>query len=164
MDLITPDLGIFFWQTVTLAVVLFILGKFAWKPILQILKEREVYIEQSLQSAQEAQRIVAQMKQEQDQLLEQAMKEREKIIREAVVNKTEILKTAALEAKQLGDRVLQDAREVIVAEKEMAFSKLKQEVVALSIHIAEKLLATELHTDQKQEDLVKKFLHETKIN
>ena len=164
MDLITPDLGVFFWQTITLAVVLFILGKFAWKPILQILKAREVYIEQSLQSAQEAQKMVVQMKNDQDQLLEQAMKEREKIIDEAVVNKTEILAAAVLEARQLSHQVLEDARGVIAAEKEMAFNKLKQEVAALSIQVAEKLLTAELHTEQRQGELMRKLLLETKLN
>jgi len=163
MDLITPDFGIFFWQTVTLVVVIFILGKFAWKPILHLLGEREGYIAQSLQSAQEAKNMVAQMKEEQAKLLEQSTKEREKIIHEAVANKNAILEAASLEARQLGNKVLEEAREVIAAEKELAFDKLKQEIAMLSIQVAEKLLAQELHPEQRQEELVRRLVKETKL-
>jgi F-type H+-transporting ATPase subunit b len=163
MELITPDFGIFFWQTVTLSVVIFILGKFAWKPILRMLGEREAYIAQSLQNAQEARNMVIKMKEEQDKLLEQSTKEREKILYEAIANKHAILEAATIEAKQLSHKVLEETRAAIAAEKELAFDKLKQEVAALSIQVAEKLLAQELHPEQRQEELVRRLVKETKL-
>lgn len=163
MDLITPDFGIFFWQTITLLVVLFVLGKFAWKPILRMLGEREGYIAQSLQNAQEAKNMLAQMKEDQEKLVEQSMREKEKIIYEALASKNAILEAASMEARQLGNKVLEDARVVIDAEKEMAFDRLKQEIAALSIQVAEKLLAKELHPEQRQEELVRRLVKETKL-
>lgn len=163
MDLITPDFGIFFWQTITLLVVLFVLGKFAWKPILRMLGEREGYIAQSLQNAQEAKNMLAQMKEDQEKLVEQSMREKEKIIYEALASKNAILEAASMEARQLGNKVLEDARVVISAEKEMAFDRLKQEIGALSIQVAEKLLAKELHPEQRQEELVRRLVKETKL-
>lgn len=163
MDLITPDFGIFFWQTITLLVVLLILGKFAWKPILQMLKEREAYITQSLQNAQEAKNLLTQMKEEQAQLLDQSTKEREKLIYSAITDKHAILEAATVEAKQLSNKLLEDARRAIAAEKELAFNKLKQEVATLSIQVAEKLLNKELHPVQRQEELVRTLIKETKL-
>lgn len=163
MDLITPDFGIFFWQTVTLAVVIFILGRFAWKPILRMLGEREGYIAESLQNAQEAKKMVTQMKEEQAKLLEQSTKEREMILNDAIANKNAILEAASIEAKQLSTKVLEEARAAIAVEKELAFDKLKQEIALLSVQVAEKLLAQELHPEQRQEELVRKLVKETKL-
>src|ERR1700744_1223320 len=100
MNLITPDLGIIFWQTIILLVVLVVLGKFAWKPILQVLNERENYIKKSLENAQEANQLLAQMKTEQAKLLEDSTREREKLVNEAVAAKNAILESATTEAKQ----------------------------------------------------------------
>jgi F-type H+-transporting ATPase subunit b len=164
MELITPDFGIFFWQTIILLFVLFILGKFAWKPILQILKQREESIEEALKGAQEAKQLLTQMKAEQDQLLENSSREREKMINEAIASKNHILETAQLETMHLSDKILKEAREVIQAEKEMAFEKLKDEIALISIRVAEKLLARELDDDNKQEELVKRLLKEKHLN
>lgn len=164
MELITPDFGIIFWQTIIFLVVLFILGKFAWKPILQILKQREQTVEEALKGAQEAKQILAQMKAEQDQLLENSNRDREKIITEAITTKNNILEAAQLEAKQLSDKVLEDAREVIAIEKDMAFEKLKDEMFLMSLQVAEKLLAKELSHENRHEALVKRLLKETELN
>ncbi|OJW72290.1 MAG: ATP synthase F0 subunit B [Candidatus Amoebophilus sp. 36-38] len=164
MELITPDFGIIFWQTIILLFVLFILGKFAWKPILQTLQQRERNIEEALKGAQEAKEILAQMKAEQDQLLENSSREREKMANEAIVTKNSILEAAKIEAQHLSDKVLRDARETIEVEKTMAFDKLKHEIGVISIQVAEKLLAKELNKENKQEDLVRRLVKETHLN
>jgi len=164
MDLITPDFGIIFWQTVTFVLVLFILRIFAWKPILGIIKEREQAIEKDLESAASARKIVNDLHVQQKQLLEKAHIKRDQIIKEAETAKNSILEEAALEAKQLSERILGQARLVIEEEKTAAFEKLKNEVVVLSVQIAEKLIAKELETNNKQEELVYRLMKKASFN
>jgi F-type H+-transporting ATPase subunit b len=164
MDLITPNFGIIFWQTITLLFVLVILGKFGWKPILQILKQRETHMEEALKGAEEAKQLLIQMRAEQDKLLENSSREREKIINDAVASKNDILEAAQIEARQLSDKVLKEAREVINTEKQIAFDKLKHEIFLISIQVAEKLVAKELNTENKQEELVRRLVKEIHLN
>ena len=164
MNLITPDLGLIFWQTVTLLIVLFILGKFAWKPILHIMKERERSVEEALREAEEARELVAQVQVDQERLLEKTNIEREKIIAEAVATKNAILEESKAEAERLGQKLLEQARIVIKEEKEAAFATLKSEVVTLSVQIAEKLLENELKPESKQQELVNSLMKKAYLN
>jgi F-type H+-transporting ATPase subunit b len=164
MNLITPEFGIIFWQTVTFLVVILVLGKFAWKPILQMINEREGYIKQSLDNAHEAKQLLVELKKEQTQLLENSNREREKIINEVLASKTAILETAVNEAKQISERLVADSREAMVTEKQLAFDRLKNEVLLLSVQVAEKLMVKELDTDNKQEALVRRLIKETNLN
>jgi F-type H+-transporting ATPase subunit b len=164
MNLITPDFGIIFWQTITLLFVLIVLGKFAWKPILSMIQEREQAVERDLNAADEARKIVAQVHANQKQLIEEANIQREKIILEAESAKSRILEEASLEAKQLSQRVLEQARLVIAEEQEAAFEKLKGEVVKLSVQIAEKLLEKDLEPQNKQEALIYKLMQKSPLN
>jgi F-type H+-transporting ATPase subunit b len=164
MNLITPDFGIIFWQTITLLFVLIVLGKFAWKPILSMIQAREQAVERDLNAADEARKIVAQVHANQKQLIEEASIQREKIILEAESAKSRILEEASLEAKQLSQRVLEQARLVIAEEQEAAFEKLKGEVVKLSVQIAEKLLEKDLEPQNKQEALIYKLMQKSPLN
>ncbi len=161
MDLITPGFGIIFWQTVTLLVVIFVLGKFAWKPILHLLSEREHHIAKSLQDAEEAKDMVARMKEEHKQMLDRIAEEEKTIVLEAINSKNAIIESAVKEAKQVSERMLKQAQELIAREKALAFDQLKQDVAHLSIQVAEKLLRQELSTQAGQEALVKKLVEET---
>lgn len=163
MDLITPSFGIIFWQTVTLLAVILILGKFAWKPMLQILNERENNISKSLQDAEKAKEMVVRMKEEQVQLLERIAEEEKKIILEAINSKNSILATANIEAKKITESMMQQAKKLIQAEKALAFDKLKQEVALLSIQIAEKLLIHELSSKEGQEVFMERLVEEMKV-
>jgi F-type H+-transporting ATPase subunit b len=164
MNLITPDFGIIFWQTITLLFVLIVLGKFAWKPILSMIQEREQTVERALDAADEARKIVAELQANQKQLIEEATIQREKIILEAESAKISILEEASLEAKQLSQRMLEQARLVIAEEQEVAFEKLKDEVVRLSVQVAEKLLEKELEPQNKQEALIYKLMQKSHLN
>ena len=116
------------------------------------------YVQTSLRNAQEAKQLLVQIKIEQDQLVENSIKERDKIIREAIINKTAILETVQEESNHLREKVLKEAREIITAEKELAFSKLQNEMALMSIELAEKLLNKELATNQQQEELVRSLI------
>jgi len=164
MNLITPDFGLVFWQSVTLLAVLIILGKFAWKPILHTIKERERKVEESLEAAQDAKRIVAQVQADQAQLLEKANIAREKVLAEAIAARNTILEEAKAEAKQLSQKLLEQARTELREEKEAALATLKNEVVTLSVQIAEKLLEKELNTENKQKELVHSLLQKVHLN
>jgi F-type H+-transporting ATPase subunit b len=164
MNLITPDFGIIFWQTVTLLFVIFILGKFAWKPILGIIEQREKRIAGDLDAAQDARKMIAELRHQQKQLIEAANAQREQIIREAENAKSVILEEAGLEAKQLSDRMLEQARLIITEEKEAAFAQLKGEIAKLSVEIAEKLLRKELQSQDKQEELIRKLIEKRSLN
>lgn len=158
MNLITPDFGLIFWQTVTLLVVLIVLGKFAWKPILQTIKERERSVEEALEASAAARELVAQVQVEQEQLLIKTNIEREKIIAEAVVTKNTILEESKAAAERLSQQLLEQARVVIEEEKAAAFATLKSEVVTLSVQIAEQLLEQELKPGNKHEELVSRLI------
>ena len=162
MNLITPDVGLVFWQTVTLLVVLLILGKFAWKPVLHTIQEREENIEAALQAAEAAKEAVAQVQADQAVLLKDAYKEREKIIEEAMVIKKDIIETAKVEATQVRQKVIEQTDIHLKREKEAALVVLKNKVAMLSVQIAEQLLRNELQQQSTQEKLAQRLIQEAR--
>ena len=159
MNLITPDFGLFFWQTVTLLVVLLILGKFAWKPILNAIQEREENIEAALQAAEAAKETVAQLQVHQETLLKTAHLERTRIIEEAKEAQRCILDEAKVEAEKVRKEMLEQTRALLAKEQQDTLEVLKGMVATLSIQIAEKLLQNELK-QQTQEKLVQQLIQE----
>ena len=164
MDLITPDFGLIFWQTVTLLAVLLILGKFAWKPILNAIQEREGNIEAALQAAEAAQELVAQVQADKAALLKTVHKEREKIIEEAVATKNAIIEAAKVEADKVSKKAIEQTKLLLKREKEDTLATLKNEVATLSVQIAEKLLQNELQQKTTQEKLVQRLIKEAHWN
>ena len=160
MKLVTPDIGLLFWMLVSFSLVLFLLKKFAWKPILNSLKERENSITEALNSAKRAKEEMASLKSENEKLLAQARAERDVILKEARDAKDSIIIEARSKATTEADRLLQIAREAIQNEKMAAITELKNQVATLSIDIAEKILKEELSNPEKQKQLVKSFLGE----
>ena len=160
MKLVTPDIGLLFWMLVSFSLVLFLLKKFAWKPILNSLKERENSITEALNSAKRAKEEMASLKSENEKLLAQARAERDVILKEARDAKDSIIIEARSKATTEADRLLQIAREGIQNEKMAAITELKNQVATLSIDIAEKILKEELSNPEKQKQLVKSFLGE----
>lgn len=160
MDLITPDFGLVFWQTLILLVVLLILGKFAWKPILHAIQEREKDVEAALQAAEAAKVLVAQVQADKDALLETAHKEREKLIEEALAAKNVILEEAKAEANMVSRKAIEQTKLLLEREREGALAALKDEVATLSVQIAEKLLQSELQPKSTQEKLVQQLIKE----
>ena len=164
MDLITPDLGLIFWQTVTLLVVLLILGKFAWKPILRTIKEREKSIEEALQAAEEAKKAVVKVQADKESILRTAETERNRIITEAMATKDDIIEEAKREAEKASKRAIAQTKALIAKEQEAALAALKNQVATLSVQIAEKLLQRELRQQPTQETLLQRLTQEIHLN
>lgn len=164
MDLITPNLGLLFWMTLSFGTVLFILTKFAWKPIAHTLKIREESIEEALRSAERAKEEMAELKADNEKLLDEARLERDKIIKEAVTAGNKLKEEAKEEAQKIGKKMVEDARITIQNEKQAAIADVKKQMAAFSIQIAEKILRKELSSESKQKDLVEGYVKEIKLN
>jgi F-type H+-transporting ATPase subunit b len=164
MELVQPAFGLVFWMLVSFLIVLFILGKFAWKPILKALKERETSIEEALRSADKAREAMENLKADNEKLLSEARAERELMLREARDTKDAIINEAKGKATTEANRLLQMAREAINNEKQAAITELKNQVATLSIEIAEKILREQLKDSAKQKELAEKYLKEVKMN
>ncbi len=164
MDLLTPSLGLIFWQLVAFLALLFILGKFAWRPILDALKARENSIAEALAAAENAKKEMANLKAENEQLLNDARKERDKILKEASEIANKIKDEARTSANKEGDKIIADARAMINTEKQAMLSDVKQQVADLSIQIAEKILREKLSDDVTQQKYVEDLLKNVNPN
>ncbi len=164
MDLVKPEFGLVFWMTVSFLIVLFLLKKFAWKPILASLKERETSIEDALNSAKKARDEVSNMKAENERILQEARNERDLMLKQARETKDMIVNEARGKAQTEADRIIAIARESINNEKMAAITELKNQVATLSIEIAEKVIRQQLSSDEKQKALVNDLLKDVKLN
>ncbi|MFM1932868.1 MAG: synthase subunit [Bacteroidota bacterium] len=162
--LLSPSLGTMVWATIAFLVVLFVMRKYAWGPILQGLKDREQTIANSLNEAEQARREIANLKSDNEKLLQEARNERDAILREARDLKEQIVAEAKAKAKEEADRVTASAREAIQNEKLAAMAELKSHVASLSLDIAEKVVRTHLADQENQKQLVTKLLGETDLN
>lgn len=164
MDLIKPDIGLLFWMLLSFLIVLFLLKKFAWKPILGALKEREDSIKKSLNDADKARQTVANLKVDNEKLLMEARAERDEILKQARDVKKEIVAEAKEKAKEEASNIMKSARETIHNERMAAITELKNQVGILSIEIAEKVLAEELSSVDKQKKLIDRLLKDVNLN
>lgn len=158
MELVNPGIGLIIWTAITFILVLLLLRKFAWKPILEGLRQREDFIDESIRAAENAKAEMAKLKAENEVLLDQARAEREKIIREANVAAKNLIEEAKGEAQKQAQRQLDEARIAINTEKQAALAEVKQQVAQLSLEIAEKLLRRELSNETAQKALVKDYV------
>jgi F-type H+-transporting ATPase subunit b len=164
MELVKVDIGLLFWMTITFGTVLLILGKFAWKPIMKMLHEREDSIEKALNAAEEAKKEMLKLKAGNEQLLLEAREERDALLRDARKIKESIIEEARVKANEEANRIIENARESIQYEKMAAINDLKNQIASISIEIAEKLIGQELENKEKQHQLMEKLLREVKIN
>jgi F-type H+-transporting ATPase subunit b len=164
MELITPGIGLLFWMFLAFTAVLIILRKFAWRPILQALKERETSITTALSEARMAREEVSLLKVKNDELIHEVQEERDAILKEARDTKSAIVADAKNMAKEEADKMIQQAREEILSEKHAAMSDIRSQVASLSIEIAEKILKSELSEEKKQKALIDNLLDEIKLN
>jgi F-type H+-transporting ATPase subunit b len=164
MSLVTPDFGLIFWMLISFLIVLFILKKYAWKPILLSLKSREESIDSALKSAEKAREDMAKLKDDNEKILDEARKTRELMMKEAHELKDKIIvdakKTAGLEA----DKLIEMAKNQIQNEKNNAVAEIRVKVVELSVQIAEKILQKNLDTDSKQKDYAESLLKNINLN
>jgi F-type H+-transporting ATPase subunit b len=164
MDLITPGTGLIFWQLFGFLGLLFILIKFAWKPMLAALDERESGIENALKSAETARNEMANLKAENEKLLAEARLERDIILKKAQEASVRMIDEAKEDAIKAGAQMIANAKAVIETEKKAALADIKTQVASLSLEITEKLLRKNLSDDKAQKELVDGFLNELKLN
>ena len=164
MDLVTPQIGLLFWTVLIFLVLVFLLAKFAWKPILKMVEERTKNIEDALNSAENAKKEMAGLKAENEQIMKEARAERDKIVREAREMKDRIIEESKETAKAEADKILAQARKLIDDEKRAAMNELKDQVASLSIEIAEKILTKELSDKKKQAELIDDILQQSNLN
>ncbi|MBF8148977.1 F0F1 ATP synthase subunit B [Winogradskyella sp. F6397] len=164
MDIIKPELGLVFWSLVTFIILLIVLRKFAWKPILGAVEEREEGIKTALASAESARREMENLKADNERILQEARNERESMLKEAREMKNKMIADAKEEAQAQADKMITQAQEAIVTEKKVAMAELKSHVAGLSLDIAEKVVRNELSNKDKQLELVESMLGEAKLN
>jgi F-type H+-transporting ATPase subunit b len=164
MELVTPGIGLIFWQTIVFLLVFIVLASFVWKPIASALKDRESTITDSLKAAELAKEEMAQIKEDNDYLMQEARIERDKMLKDAVDVANKIKEEAKAETSAIADKMIADAKSTIQNEKKSALAEVKNLVATLSLDIAEKLLREKLADDKTQKDLIAKFLKEVKVN
>lgn len=164
MDLLTPDLGLLVWNFIGFLILLLILGKFAWKPILSSLKERETGIADSLATAERVKAEMATLKSENEALLAKAREERAQLLKEARDTKDRIINEAKEQAKIEANKIIIDAQAAIQIQKMAALTDVKNQVGKLVIEVAEKVLRRELGDQAQQEKYIKQLAEEVKLN
>ncbi len=154
MDLVTPQIGLIFWQTVTFLLLLFLLSRFAWKPIMASLREREETIEGALKSAELARQEMAKLKADNEKLLDEARAERDAMLKKAQQAADVIVTDAKDKATAESNRIVESARAAIQAERQAAIQDIRKQVAVLSVEIAEKVIRQQLREEPKQRQLV----------
>lgn len=164
MELLTPSFGLVFWMLVWFGIMFFLLKKFAWPVILKALNDREQSISDALDSAKKAKEEMLQLKSDNEKILAQARMERDELLKEARETKDGIISEAKVKAQAEADRLMKQAREAIISEKNSAINEMKNQVSLLSIQIAEKVLQRELASPDQQKALVQDMIKDIKLN
>lgn len=163
-ELLSAPVGTVAWASISFLVVLFLLKKFAWKPILNALNAREENIALSLNKAEEAKKEMENLKSENENLLKEARAERDMMLKEAREMRDQMVSDAKNKAKEEGEKMIASAKVAIESQKNAAMTELKNEVANMSINIAEKLVKGHLADEANQKDLVNNILNEIKLN
>ena len=162
MELVTPAIGLIFWTTVVFTLLVLLLKKFAWKPILSAVDERNKSIKDSLEQAEKARTEMSELTANNEKIIAQAKVDRDIILKEARDMKNEIISEAKEKANKEAEKLVSTAKEQILNEKMKAITELKNHVADLSIEMAEKILSSELSDVAKQKKLVTNALKESK--
>ena len=160
MSLLNPDIGVFFWMLVSFIIVFFILAKFGFPALVNMVNERKQYIDESLKSAREANEKLSHIKEESESILVEARKEQAKILKEAMETRTQIINEAKETAQSEGGRLLEEARKQIQKEKDDAIRDIRKQVAELSVEVAEKVLRKQLSSEVEQNGMIERLLDE----
>jgi len=155
--------GLFFWQLLIFIGLIFLLKKYAWKPILDAVDEREASIKEAISSAEKARKEMESLKEDNSRILKEALLEREKLLKEAKKTKEELIDSAKEEAKIEAKRIMSQANLTIENEKRVAIKELKNQVFSISMEIAEKVIRKELDDKSKQQDFLNQLIDETTL-
>ena len=164
MDLVTPGIGLIFWQTLTFLIVLLILSKYVWKPIMNALKAREGSIEDALNAAEQAREDMEKLSADNEKLLAEARLERDKIIKDASAMASIIREEAKDDASKIADKMVEDAKHTINLEKQAAINEIRNQVAELSLLISEKILRKDLSNDKNQKALIEEYMKDLNQN
>ena len=164
MDLLTPGSGLIIWQAIIFLLLFILLSKFAWKPILGSLKEREESIQNALDTADKARAEMARLTADNENLLKQAREERDKMLKEAREVANRLKDEAQSDAKKAADKIITDARAAINVEKEAALRDVRTQVAMFSLEVAEKLMKKNLSSDKEQKGLIDGYIKDLKLN
>lgn len=156
--------SLLFWSTIIFLILFFLLAKFAWKPILSAVKQREDSINNALEAAEEARKQMANLKADNERLLAEARAERDAMLKEAKELKDRIVAEAKDEAQKEGQKIIEQAKQAIESEKKVAVAQLKDKVASLSLEIAQKVMKNELADPKKQTDLINEYLKSATLN
>lgn len=164
MDLVTPEFSLVIWMTITFGILVFILGKFAWKPILGSLKEREESITSALKSAEEAKIQMAKMQSDNEAMMQEARIERDNLLKEARQIKDQIIAEAKTIASSESAKLLERAQEEISKSKNQAVQELKTYIAGITIELTEKILQKELSKEGEHTRIIEAHLNELENN
>ncbi|MBT1699815.1 F0F1 ATP synthase subunit B [Fulvivirgaceae bacterium PWU4] len=164
MELLTPGTGLIIWQLIVFVLLVLLLSKLAWKPIINSLKERERSIQDALDTAEKARHEMSQLRSDNERLLKEAREERERILREAREVANRMKDEAQHDAKKTADKIIEDAKAAINIEKQAALKEVRIQVSMFALDIAEKLMKKNLSGDKAQKDLVEGYIKDLKIN
>lgn len=164
MDLLIPDSGLLFWMGLVFIIVLFILWKWGFPVIVNMVAERKAFIDESLRKAHEANERLANIQKEGESILQEAREKQAQILKEATATRDAIVEKAQGKAREEGARLLTEARAEIEAEKQNAIRDIRAQVADLSVQIAEKVVRQQLSTDKKQMDLIERLLDEVAVD
>lgn len=162
--LLSPAFGTVVWASISFLVVLFLLKKMAWGPILQGLKDREEEIQGALNAAKEARAEIENLHSDNERLLQEARAERDGMMRDARDMADKLVADARSQAKEEGERMIEQAKQAIDGERAAAVAELKAEVAKLSLEIAEQIVRKELSGDGAQQDLIGRMISDSKLN
>lgn len=164
MELLVPEFGLVILQTIAFLLLMFLLAKFAWKPVLAAIKEREQSIDEALNKAELAKQEMARLTAQNEELMKEARAERDRILKEAKTLKDNIVHEARSQAQTEGAKLIEKAKIEIENQKKAALAELKGQVSALSLDIAERVLRSQLEDKAKQQGLVASPLKDVELN
>lgn len=159
-SILTPDLGLLFWMTLAFLVVFFVLSKFGFPAIVNMVEKRKIYIDESLKKAHEASERLTNIKEEGESILLEARQKQADILKEAAATRDAIVEQAQQKAREEGTRLISEARAEIDSEKQAALDAIRNQVAVLSVGIAEKVVRGKLADDKAQMDLIDRMLDE----
>jgi len=159
-----PHLGTIIWTTIIFLILLYILGRFAWKPLLKALSDREQNIERALAGAMDAEEKIRNLKSEQDALIHAARLEKEKIVKEGIEQRDKIVASAREKAQIEADKIIEETRKQLAREREAALGEMKNQIALLSVDIASKVVKADMEDRLRHEKLVGELIHDIDLN
>lgn len=164
MELVTPGIGLVFWMLLTFTIVLILLKKYAWKPVLKMIKEREESIDGALKMADKAKEDMAKLQSDNEKILADARKERDNLLKDAREVKEKIISEAKQQASVEANKLIDNAKASIHNEKMAALSEIKNQIAFLSVDIAEKILQKELSAGSRQKEYIESLIKDINLN